>query len=370
MLAVATAVALLMLSAGPPKSRPRPKKARPAASKPTKAPRAPKPTAPEVDASGPAQAVLDRIQTLYQGLEYDQVIPLASAYLAREDLSLDQRIDAYRMQGSARAIVEDPIEAERPFRLLLRARANYEMPVDTPPKILAVFRKVQSEEKALAAQLLEVERRRIVLGLKLTGATPQRIKGGQPLQFSYRLKDPSGVVDTIAIPYRKAGERDFSTLALARGDAGDWTASLSGEVTATEKDTAVEYYVQTLDEIGPLLALGSADSPLRVDITKGLYAPERPKPIPPWLFWTGVGATAVTGLGAGAVGYSLQSTQVDYRNKANQDGISGRRLVQLQSQGNTLATATTVSLVSLGVAAAATLIMLPFTRFESAPVEP
>ncbi len=328
------------------------------------------PSAPAaVDASGDPQKVLGRIQGLYQGLEYDQVIPLATAFLAREDVTLDQRIDAYRLQGSARAIVEDPLEAERPFRLLLRARSEYEMPSDTPPKIMAVFRKVQTEERALGAQMREVERRRIVGGLKLIGEPPTQIRGGQPLKFSFRLKDPTGAVDAIQIPYRRQGEKSFSTLALARGDAGDWSASLSGESTATEKDTTMQYYVETLDSKGPLLMLGSASSPLQLAIAQGLFEPQRKRPIPRWAFFTGVGTTAVLGLATAGLGISLQATQQDFRTKAATDGYPGRQLVVLEGKGNTLAQFATGSLVSLGVAAVATLVMWPFTDFSAPSVE-
>jgi hypothetical protein len=336
-------------------------KSAPAAAVKSKAPK----SAPAiVDVGGDPQKALSRIQSLYEGLEYDQVIPLASALLAREDLSLDQRIDAYRLQGSARAIVEDPLEAERPFRLLLRARADYEMPKETPPKIMAVFRKVQTEERALTSQMREVERRRIVEGLKLVGSPPTQIRGGQPLKFSFRLKDPSSAVDAIQIPYRREGDKDFSTLALSRAESGDWSASLSGESTATERDTSLQYYVQTLDENGPLLTLGNANTPLQIAISQGLFEPERKRPIPRWAFFTGVGATAVLGLASGGLAYSLQVTQQDFRTKAATDGYPGRQLVALEAKGNALATVTTGSLIGLGVAAGATLLMWPFTQFS------
>jgi ribosomal protein L9 len=52
-----------------------------------------------------------------------------------------------QLYGSVAA--RDIVEAEKPFRLLLRARPTFELPASTPPKIMAVFRKVQVEEQAL-----------------------------------------------------------------------------------------------------------------------------------------------------------------------------------------------------------------------------
>lgn len=204
--------------------------------------------------------------------------PLAEQVLARPDLTLDQKLEAYRLLGSAKAIVEDPAEAEKPFRLLLRARADFDLSAETPPKILAVFRKVQSEERALADQLREVERDRIISGLKLLGEPPNTARGGRPLPLSFRLRDPTSAVEVVRVPYRRQGTPAFSTLALERSAEGDWRGLIPAEFTSDEKGFQMEYYVETADTRGPLLRLGTEKAPLNLTVSAGTIAQARPPP--------------------------------------------------------------------------------------------
>ena len=310
--------------------------------------------------------LLEKVKELYRSLEYEKVIPVAEQLLERDDLAVDQRLDAYRYYGSAKAIVEDPIEAERPFRMLLRSRPDYDLPPDTPPKILNVFRRVQTEEKALASQLREVERARIVSQLKLIGDLPTQGRGGRALALSLRLRDPTGSVDAVLVPYRREGQASFSSLALQRDDAGDWRGAIPAEFTADEAGFTLEYFIQTLDAVGPLLEEGTAREPRRIAISAGAIDRARP-PVPRWAFFTGVGLTAVAGLGAGGSGYALSQTQANYRLKAGAADRDGALLALRARQGDQLATATNAALISAGVALLATLAMAPFVNWSNEP---
>src|SRR5688500_10600093 len=97
--------------------------------------------------------LLAEARSLFEQLEYDRVLPVARSVLARPEATLDQKLDAYVLEASCLAIVGDPVEAEQPFRLLLRARPDFDLAVETAPKILAVFRKVQGEERAIKEQM-------------------------------------------------------------------------------------------------------------------------------------------------------------------------------------------------------------------------
>ncbi len=262
-------------------------------------------------------SLVGQLDALYTALEYDKVVPLAEQVLAREDLSLDQRLEVYRLQGCAKAIVDDPVDAEKPFRLLLRARAEYELPASTPPKILAVFRKVQSEERALAGLTREVERARIIAGLKLLGDPPSKAQGGLPLRFQFRLRDPTSAVESMRVSYRREGQNVFSSLALQRSDEGDWRGTLAGEVTADPKGFVLQYVVETVDATGPLLTLGSAANPRSIPVAAGQVPVARFKPIPPPLWVTSAALTGVLGAGWGALGGSELLTQSTFTRYGN-----------------------------------------------------
>ena len=348
-----------------PPARKKPTPATPQTAPAAVSPAATSPRGDPVDGKFTTTEGLARVRALYQALEYDQVIPLTEVLLARDDLQVDDRLDVYRLQGSARAIVEDPVDAEKPFRLLLRTRSDYELPPETPPKILAVFRKVQSEERALAGQLREVERARIIANLRLNGEVPAEIRGGKTLPFSFRLKDPTGSVEAIRVPYRRAGQPAFSSLALGRGESGDWTGQISGEFTSDEKGFKLEYYIETSDASGPLLTLGTSLMPRAVAVTPGLFTTDRPKPLPRGLFVGGAVATAVLGATAGTLGFLFNRQQASYRAMSSGGGdVAGSSLAAQARLGNTLGTATNVAIISTGVLLVATLVSLPLTRFD------
>jgi hypothetical protein len=342
------------LAAGKAKPKPVPSPA-PA---PTSAPRAAE------NPNEPTAALLARVATLYKQLEYGDLIPLAERLLAREDLTLEQKLEGYRLYASAIAIAKDPIDAEKPFRKLLRARPDYDLPKDTPPKIMGVFRKVQAEEKALAAELAEVERTRIIDSLKLQGELPTAAKGGKPLKFSFFVKDPTGAVDSVRLPYRRGGQPGFSSLALSRGDAGAWQGTIPGEFTSDEKGFTLEYYVETLDTKGPLLTVGTDKQPRQVAISPGLFTTTRPPPLSkaPWF----VGLAMSLGLGGAStgVGIAYLNSQAEYTRKANSgELVPGSELNDIKARGNREGAAATGLLISTGVAVVTTAVLTPFVNW-------
>lgn len=246
---------------------------------------------------------LAEAKALFEQLEYDRVVPIATAILAREDANIEQRLDAYMLQGSSLAIIGDSVEAEKPFRFLLRGRPDFEMTPETSPKILAVFRKVQVEEKAIAAQMRELERARMVKALQLGGEHPTRAAGGRELPFEYTLRDPFAVVEEVKVSYRRRGEPSYSTLALKRDDVGMWRASLPPAWTASESGFVLEYYLTTADARGtPLLTVAAAQQPMTASVEAGVVEEGEELYEKPW-FWVAAGATVVLSGVAGVVLY-------------------------------------------------------------------
>lgn len=324
---------------------------------------APTPAAPLPAPARTAAEALAQLDSLYKTLEYAAVIPLAEQVLARSDLSSDQRLEAYRLQGSAKAIVEDPVDAERPFRLLLRARPDYDMPAETPPKILAVFRKVQSEEKALASQLRGVERSRLIAALRLSGEPAKEAQGGRPIRFNYRVRDTAGVVETVKVQFRRAGQKAFSSLALERSEDGEWRGVIPGEFTADDKGFTLEYLTETADREGVLLAAGSQAQPLTIEVAAGQVPVQAFKPVSKPVFFATVGLTAAVGAAAGVLGFLYNREQSAFDRAVATAGANGADLVSQIARGEGYAMATNVLMVSTAVLLAASLILLPLTRF-------
>ncbi|MBI3179665.1 MAG: hypothetical protein HYZ27_08375 [Deltaproteobacteria bacterium] len=244
------------------------------------------------------QALLTEAKALFDGLEYDKVIPAAEAVLARADANVEMKLDAHLLLGSSLAIVGRQVEAERAFRLLLRGRPDYELPAQTSPKIVAVFRKVQAEERTIAEQERELRRSRIMKELRLEMDLEQEAVGGRPLIFEAKLRDPGRAVEEMRLHYRRAPSDPFSILALKGNDAGVWHAEIPGEWTENDQGFVLEYFLTTHQIDGTdLLKRGDAISPLKIPISPGTVSENRPYYKSPW-FWAAVVGAAVS-LGVG-----------------------------------------------------------------------
>ncbi|MFH1811903.1 MAG: hypothetical protein ABIJ09_24405 [Pseudomonadota bacterium] len=314
------------------------------------------------------EELLHAAQESYATLDYDEVVPIIRAVLAREGLGPDQKLDAYLLLGSSQAVIGDPVEAETAFRLLLRGRPDFNLPDDTAPKILAVFRKVQNEERSIAEQLRSVERQRIIAELVLIGGMPGQARGGYPLAFAYRLRDTRNAVEAFSVWYRRHGEPGYSALALQRDGSGTWRGTLPGEWTASEQGFVLEFYLETRDGAGPLLVQGSTSEALRIQVAPGNVEDARPPPLPLWSFVATAG-TAV-GLGLAATGTAVATVLVQQDHDALAERSRsvvqpGDELIALEVTGARLALATTILWVATGVAALAAGGMAPFVDWEN-----
>jgi len=300
--------------------------------------------APPVVAEGSSDvtssSLLAEARTLYEGLEYDQVIPIAEAILARDDTPIDQRLDAYLLQGSAMAIVGDPIEAEKPYRLLLRARPDFDLPGDTPPKILAVFRKVQAEENIIRDVATKALRKSLVESLAILGEDPTEREGGLPVRFRYRVRDANSSVEGVRILYKKQQDAAYSSLALKRSEEGEWRASIPGEWTANDDGFTLHFYLETFDNTGILVTRGSKAAPLNAAISPGTADRAPPPPLPLWSFFVVSGGAATAAIVGGVFTGLTLAAQAEYTTMLDDSvggpAVAGARVETERETGQTL----------------------------------
>ena len=305
--------------------------------------------------AAPDSAALAKVREAYQGLDYQIAARLAQELVQRPDASTDERAEAYALWGMALA-VREVVDAEPPFRALLRLKPDYELPDGTEPKILAAFRKVQVEEKALARQLAASRRAQLRSGLSLSGELPAKGRGGEPLAFSFKLKDPTGAVDAVRVAFRRQGEGSYSSLALARTDDGHWSGAVPGETTANDGGSVLEYYLEASDEQGPLLTRGQQGEPLAVALTPG-----RPRArVPRNVFIGALAATGVSGAVLAGLGGAFLKAGQDYdAYKLGPGTISAETLSRLGRQAQTLGQATGVAMgITAGLAVLAAVLAL------------
>lgn len=253
------------------------------------------------------EQLLARAKALFDDLEFEAAIPIARELLAREDATVDVRLDGYVILGSSLAIVSQPADAEKAFRLLLRGRPDFDMKgTEVAPKILRIFRNVKVEEDRIRAETRELERKRLIEELEITGEPIREAVGGSPIIFNYRLRDPRSAVNAVRVQYRKRGGGDFSALALRLDPSGAWSGTIPGEWTENENGFQLEYFVSTVDKNGePLLEIGSprTAAPMTIPVEPGTVG----KPFYQSFWFWGV----VTGVVAGSVvaGYFIYDAQ-------------------------------------------------------------
>lgn len=293
----------------------------------------------------------------FAALDYDQVIAALKPVLDDPAVDPELKAEAWVLEGSTRAIIQDLVDAEQPFRKLLRLKPDFELPAKTAPKILAAFRKVQAEEKAFAAETRQAERARIIAGLRLLDLPPDAAKGGRPVPFALRLFDPNGAVAELVVPYRKAGEPTYSTLALVRDETGTWRGALPGEVTVNDQGLRLEYFVETRDPKGArLLTKGTEGQPLLLEVSPGQL---KRAALPRGFFYGATGAALASGVALGVVGGLFLQAQDAYTHPGGLF-VPAPEHNALGARGDALGLGAAGLIVSTSVLAATALVMAFF----------
>ncbi len=318
-----------------------------------------RPSLPSVDEE--ASTLLQRAIAAYTALQFDEALVVARAVVARRDATVEEQHQAFRLWGIAAAVSMDPTDAELPFRMLLRARPDFDLPSSTAPKVLSVFRKVQQEEQALARSNRDADRARVIAGLRLLGDTPAEAVGGEPLDLTYQLEDPTNAVQSVRASYRRQGEEGFSVLLLTRQRRNLWRGQLVPSLTASEAPYNLEYFVEAVGRDGPLLATGSMENPQRISFSAGLAQVTTPSPwrFPRWVFWTTLGAGIATASVSGGCAVAFSGAQRElYALATSLTSVNFETYSALSHRASGLGTATQVSfigaltfLVSAGVLA-------------------
>ncbi len=323
----------------------------------------PAPTPPVATTQSAAELIAEA-QKLYDGLEYDKVAPLAAAALASPTITLDEKLLAYQLQGSSLAIIGDPVDAERPFLLLLSVRPDFSLPEDAPPKIVSVFAKVKGEFDALRAIQEAQQRKELAATISVDGEIPTSAVGGEALRFDFGVEDPRGVVKSVRVQYRRQGEPEYLGLPLRRAVNGRWVGAVPGEWTASEGGFVMETTVVVSDQKGALKKVGEPF--VSIQVSAGELARQRPVPL--WVFGSSAGVTGAVALTAAGITAATAVQNADFHAKLDaatpESPASGADIVAQQRLGESLNTAALVGWSAAGVAAIVTGVLGLFTNWS------
>ena len=248
-------------------------------------------------AQSTAASLLTEAKALFEDMEYDSVIPKAEAVVKHPESTTQQKLDAYLLKGSSLVIIGNSIDAGIPFRSVLRISPNHELPPNESPKIVSVFNLVKQEEQAIRDQTRAIELAMLLQQMSIIGNIDKNQTGGVPLEFSYQIRDPRGLVEQFQVNYRRQGEKSYSSLALKQEDNGSWTGGITGEWTENADGFVMEYQLVTTDSVGEkLISLGTQDAPLQLNMAPGTVEGAIPLYEKVW-FWvlTGVAVATIAG---------------------------------------------------------------------------
>lgn len=233
-------------------------------------------------------------QDLCAAFHVEECVQLNQRLLERPDLSSAQRAQVYQRLAEATAVIGDLPESERYWRLVLRLDPALDLPEDTSPKILLVFRGVQAEERQLRTTLAAEERRRLQDSITLLPRLPARHQGGQALTIPVQLHDPHHGVAAVFLRHR-VGTGAYGSVPCVQ-HAGVLEASIPAAQTAADAPRVMELFVEAVDDSGtPLKSAYTAESPFQLAVAPG-QVPSAP-------LWRQPSVWAVTGgVLAGAAG--------------------------------------------------------------------
>ena len=225
-------------------------------------------------------------------LEYEKVVALADAVLATTDATPQQRVEMLRLKGSALVVLDKPDDAVAAFDLLFAIDPDFELPPNSPPRLLRVFSparaKWQVDEEQRLANELGPSWRAVQMHVRL----PAHARGGRALEIAVDLVDPNAIADRIVL-WRRHHGAGYYTTTEQRAHAGTLSFTISAEDTASATPYVLELYLQSKHRSGVALRReGTSDHPLELAIAAG----EVPVPSPithRWWFWTGIVAVAV-----------------------------------------------------------------------------
>lgn len=243
--------------------------------------------------------VLEVSLAAFRSAQFERTIVLTEAALNRTGLELAERVELLSLGASAKVVVGDFLGGEKGFREALRLDPTYSVSDDLSPKIVAVFRKVQAEERELREKLDAVRFERAARSLELLDPLPTEGQGGRSLPIRVRVKDPFAEVARVEFFFRGAdSESAFSIRPLDRDPLGVWVTELPPEMTSNQNGLILESFLRVSNGDDRVLRdFHSEDRPHRVVLKAGDTSP--PFYRRTW-FWavTGASLAALGGLSA------------------------------------------------------------------------
>jgi len=245
--------------------------------------------------SAQAGALIDQARKHYHELDFELVVAATDRALALPEANRDQHITALELKGSALVVLGRNHEADTCFWQLFEIDPDHELPPDTSPRVLSVFRPAKARWRVKQQEELALGLGPALGALKLALKLPAKAKGAQPISITADITDPGKIAAELALHYRRTGQQRYATMTTT-ARVGSNTIQIPGALTAAQKPYSLELFVQLRHQSGVILATsGSATTPHTIAVSAG--QPRGTTPVyKHWWFWTAIAVVAASAI--------------------------------------------------------------------------
>jgi uncharacterized protein (TIGR03382 family) len=247
-------------------------------------PAEPPPTQDTPPAEGPPNPYLEEARQLYLSFQFEGIIPKLEFALAVKGVTVDQRVEIYKLMALTHSAFDDAAQAEEAFLHILELKPDYVLTGGASPKIRAYFASAQKTYRAR-------------LAVKLKHAPPKPSARGVTTTVDVTVVAGVDRVSAMTLHYRPRGSTSgYSQLAMARGENGAFSGNVPDAFPGPAGKRTIEYFARARDASGALLAsVGSEEAPLELTMETVELTVSEPV-YKNWMFWTAVGVGTVAAI--------------------------------------------------------------------------
>lgn len=205
------------------------------------------------------QSILERGQSEYDDLRFQEALQTFSAALVRSGNTPDDLARIYRYLALTYLSLDRREEAEGAYRSLLGLRPDTMPGSDLSPRFREFFTQVRERWEADGRPGLPPP-----APVNIAHRSPAQAEREHAVTLTATLEDPDHRVRTLVLAYRQGTNAVFQRIDCTQNDEGELTATVPASAVAPP---LVEYYFEALDAGGlPVAGRGDVAAPLRIAV--------------------------------------------------------------------------------------------------------
>jgi hypothetical protein len=218
----------------------------------------------------PATRRLEETRAAFAKLDCDRVIDLATRVEDHRLATATERHEAAFLHGYCAVVIGDNAAAQESFASIFAEDVDAQPPFEMEPRIVVLLdaaRSAERERRATAAAAALAARRAQV---DLRVERPVDVRGGARAFFPITLRDPPGLVRTVRLEFRRAGETDFYALPVQKKADGSLVGEIPGSYTRSQNGLTLQWFVAAIAADGSVVrSVGSPEAPETLRVGPG-----------------------------------------------------------------------------------------------------